>query len=222
MNIFKHNWPAIIYFNFRMLPLKQACHLPFDIYHSVKFINLKGKIIIKSSQIKTGMIKIGAQGSDMFATSSYIIDIKGQLVFNGKCSIGCNGLMRIEKEGTIIIGNNVTIGAKNTIFCEKAIYIGEDTISSWDCQIMDTDTHSILDTKTNNVSIRHKDVKIGKRNWIGNHVIINKGTQTSNETIIASCSLCNKDYTNIEEFSIIGGYPAKLISNNKTRYKDKI
>ena len=44
--IFQHNWLAIFYFNFKMLPFKQAIKLPFDFYHHIRFENLSGKIII--------------------------------------------------------------------------------------------------------------------------------------------------------------------------------
>ena len=42
-----------------------------------------------------------------------------------------------------------------------------------------------------------------------------KGTKTPDYTIVASNSLCNKDYTKeITSESIIGGTPAKLITKN--------
>jgi len=221
--LLRHNWIATVYFNFKMLPFKQAIHLPIDFYSKVKFVNLRGKVILSSSCIHRGMVKIGAQGSEMFPSSTYVLDIKGTLTFNGICSLGNGGLMRIEKNGTIYIGDNVTLGAYNLIFCEKSIKISRDTISSWNCQIMDTDTHSIIDIYNNTIYNRNSPICIGERNWIGNHVIINKGTITPNDTIIASCTLCNKDYSKlITKNSIIGGYPARLLSSNKRRLNDKI
>ena len=221
MKIFNHNWLAILYFNFKMLPFKQAIHLPFDFYFKVKFKNLSGKIAISTKQIHRGMIKIGAQGSEMFPHLPYIFNIKGKLIFNGKCSLGCGGVIRIENQGTVSIGQDVVLGANNIIFCEDFISIGNETISSWECQIMDTDTHSIIDTTTRVIHQRHKPILIGENNWIGNHVIINKGTKTSKNTIMASYSLCNKDYTPNDN-TIIGGVPAKIIAYNKKRHNDKI
>lgn len=55
--IFQHNWLAIFYFNFKMLPFKQAIKLPFDFYHQIRFENLSGKTIINSSHIHRAMIK---------------------------------------------------------------------------------------------------------------------------------------------------------------------
>lgn len=71
--IFVHNWIAILYFNFKKLPFKQAIKLPFDFYYKVRFKNLKGKIIIKNENIHRGMIKIGGRGSEMFPRNPVII-----------------------------------------------------------------------------------------------------------------------------------------------------
>ena len=219
---FQHNWIAIFYFNFKMLPFKQAIHLPFDFYRRVRFCNLSGKVEIESNKLVRGMIKIGAQGSDMFPQTSYVIDIKGEVSFKGNCSLGVGGLLRVEKNAMVIFENSVVIGAHNKIFCESSTCFGNHTITSWECQIMDTDTHSLLDIVTNTVLPRKKPIVIGERNWIGNNVLINKGTMTSTETTIASYSLCNKDYTMLPPYCIIGGIPAKLIAKNKKRCNDKI
>lgn len=49
-----------------------------------------------------------------------------------------------------------------------------------------------------------------------------KGTVIPDHTIVSSNSLCNKDYSDVPQFSIIGGIPARLISCNKKRCNDKI
>lgn len=48
-NLFKRNWFAILYFNFKMLPFRQAVRLPFDFYGKIKFQSLKGKVIINTT-----------------------------------------------------------------------------------------------------------------------------------------------------------------------------
>ena len=52
------NWIKTIYFNFKMLPFKQAKALPVFFYGKVKFSDLSGELQIKST-IKTGMIGFG-------------------------------------------------------------------------------------------------------------------------------------------------------------------
>lgn len=222
--LFAHNWVAIFYFNFKMLPFRQAVKLPFDFYYGARFKNLSGKIVLcAKGGVRRGMVKIGAQGSDMFSKSDVVIDLRGELVVADSVTIGLGTLVRVEKGGKIQIGNGVAIGAKSVLFCENSIIIGPNTITSWDCQIMDTDTHSIKDTHSLKVYERSKPVVIGERCWIGNHVLINKGTVLPDDVIVAACSLCNRDYTpTINCFSIIGGVPAKLISENKRMLGDKL
>ena len=48
-HLFVHNWWAIIYFNFKVLPFKQAIRLPFDFYGKVRFVSLKGKVSLTSN-----------------------------------------------------------------------------------------------------------------------------------------------------------------------------
>jgi len=222
--IFDHNWIAILYFNFRMLPFKQAIKLPFDFYHSIKFENLGGQVAISStSPLKRGMIKIGAQGSDMFNRECTSLDLRGNLLVGNAVTIGTGTVIRIEENGSLEIGNSVAIGARSMLFCENSMIIKEGTITSWNCQMMDTDTHSIEDVNSLEVYPRSKPIFIGKRCWIGNHVLINKGTVFPDDLIVASNSLCNKDYSKtISPFSIIGGIPAGLISENKRIFGDKI
>lgn len=223
-NFFLHNWLATLYLNFKMLSFKQAIKLPIEIYGKIRFINTTGNIIINTSNIYRGMIKIGSQGADMFANLPTIIDIKGELVFSGdKIRTGRGSFIRVEENGKIELEHNVAIGAMSKLFCESSIIIKENTITSWDCQIMDTDTHSIIDIETNEVYKRSISIVIGKNNWLGNNVTINKGTQTPNDIIIASNSLCNKNYIDIiPPYSIIGGIPAKLIAKDKRRLGDKL
>ena len=206
-----------------MLPFRQAIKLPFDFYYKVRFESLAGKIRLNVPTIRRGMIKIGAQGSDMFSHSPVVIDLRGVLVLEGRISIGTGTLIRIENKGKLEMEDNVVIGARSILFCENSIIIKRGSITSWDCQIMDTDTHSIVDIKNNKILDRSGPVTIGERCWLGNKVMINKGTTIPNDTIVASNSLCNKDYKKlIPPFSIIGGIPAKILSENKKMFCDKL
>ena len=65
--LLQHNWIAILYFNFKMLPFKQAIHFPFDFYNIIRFECLKGKIFINPNiKLYRGIFKIGGRGSEMF------------------------------------------------------------------------------------------------------------------------------------------------------------
>ena len=217
MKLFSHNILATLYFNFKMLPWRQAIHFPFIFYGKVRFIRTSGKILFSNTP-KLAIIRIGAQGSEMFPCSTTIIDIAGSFVIeDGPIRIGRGSLIRVEESGTLLL-NNCRIGANSIVFSEKMIKIGNNVGLSWNCQLMDTDRHNICDIGKQTLQTRAKPIIIYKDCWIGNHVIINKGTILPSNTIVASCSLCNQDYSDkIIPYSVIGGIPAKLISTNKKR-----
>lgn len=223
MKILSHNWLAILYFNFKLLPLKQAIHLPFDFCHKVKFKRLSGKIVFQDVDISRGMVCLGAHGSDMFDGST-IVDLAGTLIIRGKrIRVGIGSLFRVEQNGIVELYDDVVLGARNILLCEQFISIKQHSISSWNCQFMDTDTHSIINMDSGEIMPRTRPVEIGSHCWIGNNVLVNKGTILPADTIVASYSLCNKDYKYlIPENSIIGGIPAKKIVEKRKRNNDKL
>ncbi len=215
--IFSHNYWAIFYFNFKMLPFSQAIKLPFDFYYSVRFENLTGKIKINSSEIRRGMIKIGGRGSEMFTRSETIIDLKGEININGVLEIGHGVLLRVEKNSLVSFGKYVRIGALSKIFSENNISFGDEIDFSWECQIFDTNFHFVRDVTSNNIDPKVGVIKIGSKNWFGNRITVMKGTITPDNFIVASNSLCNKDFSKLPAFSVVGGIPAKLIGTGKER-----
>lgn len=63
-------------------------------------------------------------------------------------------------------------------------------------------------------------VIIGNYNWIGNRVVIVKGTETKDYTIVTTGNLLNKNYMkldNNENYSMLTGTPAKIISHGMKR-----
>lgn len=215
--IFVHNWIAILYFNFKKLPFKQAIKLPFDFYYKVRFKNLKGKIIIKNENIHRGMIKIGGQGSEMFPRNPVIIDISGTWIIKGITAVGIGSYIHVASSATLTTGNKVKLGALNKLYCEKSITLGDEIAFSWECQIFDTNFHYMKDLLSNKILEKDTLINIGSFNWIGNRCSIMKGTITPNNVIIASNSLCNKDYSLTPEFSVLAGSPAKVVKNNIKR-----
>lgn len=217
---FQHNWIAIIYFNFKMLPFKQAIHLPFDFYHKVRFECLKGKVVISpQTKLYRGMIKIGGRGSEMFPHNPTILNIHrgGVIFFNGITEVGIGSYLFIGKQGYVTLGNRSRIGACCKLYCEKGITIGDEVDISWESQIFDTNFHFMENMETKQILEKDTPINIGSYNWFGNRVNIMKGTQTPDHCIIASNSLCNKDYTSLPPYSLIAGSPAKFVKQGIRR-----
>ncbi|WP_282124752.1 hypothetical protein [Algibacter mikhailovii] len=205
-----------------MLPFKQAIKLPFDFYYKIRFENLSGKVILNTDKLHRGMIKIGARGSDMFSRNTTIIDLSGTLIFLGATEIGHGCLLKIERKGVVTFGYNVRLGALTKVFCSKEIIFGNEIDFSWECQVFDTNFHYLRNTTTNQIAPVSSNIRIGSYNWFGNRCTVMKGTITSDYMTIASNSLCNKSYLNIPNYSILGGYPAKLLCRNRERIFENI
>ena len=209
-----HNWLSSIYLNFKMLPFNQAIYLPLDCYGNVRFEKLSGKIILKTTQVYRGMIKIGSQGSDMFPRGESVLSIEGTVIFRGKCALGSSSILVVKKHGLIDFGHNVILGAKCLVFSESSIIFKNDVLTSWNCQFLDSDTHKIFNSLTKIQYVTTKPIIIGSHTWVGNHVLFNKGAIVTNDTIIASNSFVNKDFSFSESFCLLAGSPAKVVKNN--------
>lgn len=220
--ILAHNWLAIIFINLKMLPFKQAIKLPIDIYYGVRFESLSGSLIINSRNIKRGMIKIGGRGSEMFSRASVILDIKGKIVFGDNIEIGHGCLLRVGESGCIKFGDNVRIGALSKIFCNKLINFGSEIDFSWQCQIFDTNFHYIKNIENGDVDDMNGAINIGSYTWFGNNVTVMKNTCIPDWIIVASHSLCNKNYSDLPKYSVLGGVPVKIVAKNKMRVFENI
>lgn len=213
MNIFtqflQHNWFAIIYFNFKMLPFKQAIHLPFDFYHKIRFNDLSGKVRLTHKPYR-GMIKIGGRGSDIFPKQCSVITLQGNWELGAGIELGTGISLVVKKTGNLVLGNNVRFGAYTKIYCEDKITMGTEIGFSWECQIFDTNFHYIQNIETKEIYPIHTPIKIGSYCWFGNRVSVMKGTNIPDYAIVSSNSLCNKDYSDAPQYSLLAGSPAKL------------
>lgn len=220
MNVFQrivhHNFWATIYVNLKLLPLKQAIKLPIEVYHKFRMTNLQGRLLLDVPTIFRGMIQIGCYGSEMFShNDETILYLAGDWCCKGKVAVGIGSCIRIEAGACLETEDDVVIGARNLVFCENSVVLRQNFLSSWDCTIMDTDRHNVVDTKTGKVTNPSARIVVGEHTWIGNSVSIHKGTKLPPNSIVASHSMCNKDYSLEGECCIFAGVPAKKICENR-------
>lgn len=102
----------------------------------------------------------------------------------------------------------MAIGNNTQIHCGLNVTIGEGTIISWNCCIMDRDYHCFDSDKE-----QMRPVHIGRHVWIGHDVIINKGVSIGDGAVIAAGSVVTRDVTSN---ACVGGNPAKVIRENIT------
>ena len=208
--------------NFRLLPIKQAIHLPIIVTRATVLESLSGNVVLE--KVGFGIIKIGTNHTDLFSWNGNktIINIKGKLFIGGFTQFGVGCSIIVDENSELHIGENASFGANSKVICRHRILIGENLRTAWDVQILDTNFHYIKNIEDGRVVRREKEVIIGNNNWFGNRCTIMPGTKTNDFFIAASNSLCNKDYTEtVPKYSLVAGQPAKLIKQNVVRVLDK-
>jgi len=217
--VFKIALAKTIYFNLHCLPFKQGFRFPFILARGVTFLRLRGKIIIDTDEISTGMIRIGFKHYG-FQTKKDITILEnngGQLIFDGKATIGKGTSITIGKNGRLLLGKGIHMGGNSKIICYENITIGMNSRIAWETTLIDTDFHKTINIKTNELSLGKKTILIGKYNWIGFGTTILKGTCTPNYCVVAAKSLLLKEY-NYDEYCMLGGQPAVFM--RKDIYRD--
>ncbi len=205
-----------IYFNFRTLPFKQALKLPIYIYGKVRFFMLNGSIIIDSTRISSGMIKIGINGDSfsLFDHSGYLqlADTNSRIVFKGRCRIALNTKIRVV-QGVLTFGNNSRIGSDVRIICNGGdIFIGENTGITFSCVVMNSNFHYTYDVNRKGYRNMSSNIFIGNSCWIGNQTTILGSAKLPDYSIVGSGSFVNKDMINYatQSYPMIAGRPAQI------------
>lgn len=124
----------------------------------------------------------------------------GTIEFFGASYLGLG--TKISCAGKLSIGKNVSINANSDIICSKEISIGDDSLISWECLLMDSDFHPVYEKGSAERLNPDKPIHIGKHVWIGCRSTILKGSEIPDDSIIAACSTVTKSFT--EEHAIYG------------------
>ena len=157
------------------------------------------------------MIRIGFHTVDMMnPRERTVLSIRrgGTMTFLGEAHIGKGSKIAVNGGGKLVLGDNFAISAATQINCYKGITFGRDIQFSWDCLVMDCDTHSILDTE-GRVTNEAREITFGDKIWIGCRCTIMKGTVIPSNSVIGACSFVSG--SKFEENTIIVGHPAKSV-----------
>jgi acetyltransferase-like isoleucine patch superfamily enzyme len=211
------NWVKTYYFNYKKFPYSVAKKLPVLFYGSIKFSNIKGEFII-DGPISRGVIGFGR--SFEFPTTSKGIaelSLQGTFVCKGNVQIGKDVCLQIAEGAHFEMGHFSVLGSEIKVICKEKIVIGEFVRIGYQTQLIDTTIHRMIDINSNNKLPMTAPIILNDYNWVGNRTTIMKGTITPKQCIIASNSLCNKDYRALGENILIGGIPSKLLREHISR-----
>lgn len=208
------------------------------------FINLK-YMFYNRKYIKGKRNKINTAKNSLYRKVKYKVDGNNNQITIGNRCILKNMLFEIEGNNNIVIINdsvnfmergtiliqgdncNISIG-KGSVFRDGDMFAGEsDTnIEIGDnclCGIVScstSDFHSVIDLDSGKRINPPDSIKIGNENWITNHVLIRKGAEIKDYTIVSPYSLINKKFS--QSNIILAGQPAKIIKENITWSREKL
>lgn len=211
------NWTKTVYFNFKMFPFKTAVKLPVIFYGKVSFGDLSGKVILKEP-ITRGQVGFG-QRFEMARESKGIAEfsVAGRLVFNGPAHIAKDVFLFVAKDAYCEFGYMSALGSDVKLICANKIVLGDWTGIGYESQLIDTNAHPMKNSKTGKHYPMTAPILLGSHNAVSNRVSFMPGTVTPDFCVVASNSLCNKDYTFLGNNFLLGGIPAKLIKTEYTR-----
>ncbi|PKP08540.1 MAG: acyltransferase [Bacteroidetes bacterium HGW-Bacteroidetes-4] len=147
---------------------------------------------------------------------SGIVKILGsnhKLIIGKRCRIKQVEFWFEDSFNTIIIDDDTTIESAKFAVVESnlTIQLGKDCMLSESIYFRTSDSHSIVDLKTNKRINYGKSICIGNHVWIGANVTVLKGVRAEDNCIIGANSLVTH---NVESNTIVAGTPAKKVNEN--------
>ncbi|MDD3594353.1 MAG: acyltransferase [Candidatus Gastranaerophilales bacterium] len=116
------------------------------------------------------------------------------------------------KKSKILIDKNFSINGGvfliNYDAVNTKIVIGEDCMFGWDILLRTSDAHVIYDNNSKEIINHPGDIIIGNHVWIAAKSNILKNVILPNNTIVGTCSLVNKQFS--EENTLVTGTPATV------------
>ena len=206
-----------VYFNFHYLPFSQAIHLPIILYKP-SFVKLHGKLLIKSSKIKMGMIKMGRNRVPFYPNTGILLNIDGIVEFQGECDIGNDSKISVGRNGMLVFGKGFSATSSLKLCCLNNISFSDYVTVGWDCIFMDSDFHRLkkLDGGyTSGMGV----VSIGKYNWFACRNTVLKNTVTPDYCTVSSHSILNKNYLEYGSYIVLG-MDDKIIVKSKALFYD--
>ena len=140
-----------------------------------------------------------------------ITEKNATITFGKNVIVKDNTTIYAKKNANIIMGNNTSTGHHTEISANQLITIGDDVIMGAHTYITDSNHgYSLKGIPFRKQPMEVDKVLIGNNVWLGRNVMLLKGSDLSNDTIVAAGAVVTKRFSgNV----ILGGVPAKVIKS---------
>lgn len=156
-------------------------------------------------------------GNNVILDDNLLIDAKGEdnegITLKDEVFIGRNSILSC-KGGDIELDERANLGANCYIFSSNIVKLGKDVIVAAYTYFVGGGNYKLDQL---NIPINQQydfegkgGVEIGDNVWVGAHVVVLDGVKVGKGSVIAAGAIVSKS---VEEMSIVGGVPAKVIKN---------
>ena len=193
----------------------------FKVFYNKFKIQKNNKFTISDSLIKKNNIEIfGSNNKCNIDIGSKIenlyIKIKGKnnsLFIKKNCKILSGKINIIGDDLHFLIGNNTTIREFDSVLVgkKKSISIGNDCMLGSNIKIWNGEMHPIYSLTSKKRLNNSKSIEIGDHVWIGSDVVILKGSNISEGSVVGVRSLVKGK---VEKNVVVAGSPARKIRDN--------
>jgi acetyltransferase-like isoleucine patch superfamily enzyme len=119
------------------------------------------------------------------------LNVRGSICFRGTYGIGRGCRFDIQEGGRAVFGSGFVNGP-TTFVITNGLDVGDGTVISWNCLIIDCDFHHIVvDGTRRPVSA---PISIGERVWIGAGVTVLKGVVIPSGCVVGAGSVLTKAF----------------------------
>jgi len=181
------------------------------IHHLTNLTLQNSKIIVHDGTFKVG-IDYGYYDGGMFDSQRDVCRIQlinSTLSIYGDVSL-YPGVQLYAKDAEIIIRNGAKINGPSQIIALNRIEIGENGYIAQGVIVRDNDGHRIS-TGESTPEMKCLPVKIGNHCWLGQRVMVLKGSTIGDNCVVAAGAVVTKD---MDAGTLSGGMPAKMIYND--------
>lgn len=184
-------------------------------------VSTNNNVELKKCVIEKSSISVEGEGNELSFNESFIEKCRIKFAGNNNKLIVENDV-QLRNVHMLVRGENCTIKiCEGTTFggarlvnvgTDNDIHIGKNCLFADNIEIWASDTHSIFDNSGEIIN-KEKPISIGNRVWVGSHVIILKGVNIENDSIIGMGTKVTRD---VPAHTINVGSPNKTIKEGVT------
>ena len=155
-------------------------------------------------------------GNNVVIDDNIVLDAKGQdnkgITISNGVFLGRNTILNC-KNGDIVLDEKVNMGFNCQIFSASSVKIGKNALIAAYCYFIGG-THTFSSTEVSPLEQERQShgITVGENIWLGSNVQVLDGVTIGNDCIIGTSAVVNSD---IPDYSIAVGIPAKVIKNRK-------